>query len=73
MDRSDVDAQGQHAEELATYFAKFSAAMTRMEDELARWKVYEEDYKALKTTLLDLPKETSHSVMVRGRETSCGV
>ncbi|KAF9364906.1 uri1, prefoldin-like chaperone [Mortierella sp. NVP85] len=64
MDRSDVDAQGQHAEELATYFAKFSAAMTRMEEELARWKVYEEDYKALKTTLLDLPKETSHSVMV---------
>ncbi|KAF9285483.1 uri1, prefoldin-like chaperone [Mortierella antarctica] len=52
------------AAELATYFSKFSAALTRLEEELGRWKNYEADYEALKTTLLDLPKETSHSVMV---------
>ncbi|KAG0027076.1 uri1, prefoldin-like chaperone [Podila clonocystis] len=52
------------AAELATYFSKFSAALTRLEEELSRWKNYEADYEALKTTLLDLPKETSHNVMV---------
>ncbi|KAG0337013.1 uri1, prefoldin-like chaperone [Podila horticola] len=52
------------AAELATYFSKFSAALTRLEEELGRWKNYEADYEALKTTLLDLPKETSHNVMV---------
>ncbi|KAG0054207.1 uri1, prefoldin-like chaperone [Gryganskiella cystojenkinii] len=50
--------------ELANYFSKFSAALTRLDEELARWKNYETDYNALKTTLLDLPKETSHNVMV---------
>ncbi|KAF9080864.1 uri1, prefoldin-like chaperone, partial [Mortierella sp. AM989] len=53
-----------NAAELAKYFAKFSAALTQLEEEMVRWKNYEEDYKVLKTTLLDLPKETSHSVMV---------
>ncbi|KAG0031979.1 uri1, prefoldin-like chaperone [Podila clonocystis] len=52
------------AAELATYFSKFSAALTRLEEELGRWKNYEADYEALKTTLIDLPKETSHNVMV---------
>ncbi|GJJ68644.1 unconventional prefoldin RPB5 interactor 1 [Entomortierella parvispora] len=58
MDRDSETA------ELANYFSKFSAALTRLDEELARWKNYESDYEALKTTLLDLPKETSHSVMV---------
>lgn len=56
------------AAELATYFSKFSAALTRLEEELGRWKNYETDYEALKTTLLDLPKETSHNVMVRNKK-----
>lgn len=59
MDRDSETA------ELANYFSKFSAALTRLDEELARWKNYESDYEALKTTLLDLPKETSHPVMVR--------
>ncbi|KAF9575062.1 uri1, prefoldin-like chaperone [Mortierella alpina] len=64
MDLSqDADRQAEAAE-LAKYFSKFSAALTRLDEELARWKNYEADYQALKTTLLDLPKETSHSVMV---------
>ena len=58
MDRDSESA------ELANYFSKFSAALTRLDEELARWKNYEADYEALKTTLLDLPKETTHSVMV---------
>ncbi|KAF9898949.1 uri1, prefoldin-like chaperone, partial [Lobosporangium transversale] len=56
-------AREEEATELATYFAKFSAALTQIEEELTRWKGYEEDYRALKSTLLDLPKETTHSVM----------
>ncbi|KAF9428943.1 Eukaryotic translation initiation factor 2 subunit 3 [Podila epigama] len=54
----------EEAAELASYFSKFSAALTRLEEELGRWKNYEADYEALKSTLLDLPKETSHNVMV---------
>ncbi|KAF9402353.1 uri1, prefoldin-like chaperone [Mortierella sp. AD011] len=64
MDRSKDKVSEAEAAELAKYFSKFSAALTQLEEEMARWKNYEEDYKALKTTLLDLPKETSHSVMV---------
>jgi hypothetical protein len=65
MDHPNDTMRGQESIDLANYFAKFSAAVTRVEEELERWKAYEEDYKALKTTLLDLPKETSHNVMVR--------
>ncbi|KAG0347171.1 uri1, prefoldin-like chaperone [Podila humilis] len=54
----------EEAAELAKYFSKFSEALTRLEDELGRWKNYEDDYDSLKSTLLDLPKETSHNVMV---------
>ncbi|KAF9344481.1 uri1, prefoldin-like chaperone [Mortierella sp. AD094] len=64
MDRSKDKLSEAEAAELAKYFAKFSAALTQLEEEMARWKNYEEDYKALKTTLLDLPNETLHSVMV---------
>ncbi|KAF8966720.1 uri1, prefoldin-like chaperone [Entomortierella lignicola] len=64
MDRSKEKVSEAEAAELAKYFAKFSAALTQLEEEMARWKNYEEDYKALKTTLLDLPNETTHSVMV---------
>ncbi|KAI8606578.1 hypothetical protein EDD21DRAFT_166643 [Dissophora ornata] len=64
MDLSNGKDREAEAAELATYFARFSAALTQLEEELARWKNYETDYNALKTTLLDLPKETSHSVMV---------
>ena len=64
MDRSKGKDREAEAAELATYFARFSAALTQLEEELVRWRNYETDYNALKTTLLDLPKETSHSVMV---------
>ncbi|KAF9438495.1 uri1, prefoldin-like chaperone [Entomortierella beljakovae] len=64
MDQSKSQVSEAEAAELAGYFAKFSAALTQLDEELARWKNYEEDYTALKTTLLDLPKETSHPVMV---------
>ncbi|KAI1305144.1 uri1, prefoldin-like chaperone [Mortierella claussenii] len=64
MDHSQEQLREEEAAELAGYFAKFSAALTQLEDELARWKNYETDYQALKTTLLDLPKEISHPVMV---------
>jgi len=65
MDRAKESDRAAESAELANYFSKFSAALTRLEDELTRWKNYESDYQALKTTLLDLPKETSHAVMVR--------
>ncbi|CAO3573489.1 unnamed protein product [Mortierella alpina] len=64
MDLSQSADRQAEAAELAKYFSKFSAALTRLDEELARWKNYEADYQALKTTLLDLPKETSHPVMV---------
>ncbi|KAF9938003.1 uri1, prefoldin-like chaperone [Mortierella alpina] len=64
MDLSQGADRQAEAAELAKYFSKFSAALTRLDEELARWKNYEADYQALKTTLLDLPKETSHPVMV---------
>ncbi|KAF9927585.1 uri1, prefoldin-like chaperone [Linnemannia zychae] len=64
MDPSQESDRAAESAELAQYFAKFSAALTRLEEELARWKNYEADYQALKTTLLDLPKEISHPVMV---------
>ncbi|KAF9150597.1 uri1, prefoldin-like chaperone [Linnemannia schmuckeri] len=64
MDRSQEPNRAAETAELATYFSKFSAALTRLDEELARWKNYEADYQALKTTLLDLPKEISHPVMV---------
>ncbi|KAF9189869.1 uri1, prefoldin-like chaperone [Haplosporangium sp. Z 767] len=63
MDRPQTNRQ-EETEELAQYFSKFSAALTQLEEELTRWKNYEADYEALKTTLLDLPKETTHNVMV---------
>lgn len=65
MDRSQEPDRAAETAELANYFSKFSAALTRLDEELARWKNYEADYQALKTTLLDLPKEISHPVMVR--------
>lgn len=71
MNRSKIKTQEQEKTELATYFAKFTAAVTRIEEELARWKAYEDDYEALKTTLLDLPKEISHAVMVRRGKMIC--
>ncbi|KAH7059303.1 hypothetical protein BKA57DRAFT_444487 [Linnemannia elongata] len=64
MDRSQEPDRAAETAELANYFSKFSAALTRLDEELARWKNYEADYQALKTTLLDLPKEISHPVMV---------
>ncbi|KAK3843001.1 MAG: hypothetical protein J3R72DRAFT_474230 [Linnemannia gamsii] len=64
MDRSEEPDRAAEAADLANYFSKFSAALTRLDEELARWKNYEADYQALKTTLLDLPKEISHPVMV---------
>ncbi|KAF9949326.1 uri1, prefoldin-like chaperone [Mortierella alpina] len=64
MDLSQSADRQAEAAELAKYFSKFSAALTRLDEELARWKNYEADYQALKTTLLDLPKEISHPVMV---------
>jgi hypothetical protein len=70
MDLSQSADRQAEAAELAKYFSKFSAALTRLDEELARWKNYEADYQALKTTLLDLPKETSHPVMVRDRRWS---
>jgi hypothetical protein len=66
MDRSQDPDRDAETAELANYFSKFSAALTRLDEELARWKNYEADYQALKDTLLDLPKEISHPVMVRG-------
>ncbi len=71
MDLSQGADRQAEAAELAKYFSKFSEALTRLDEELARWKNYEADYQALKTTLLDLPKETSHPVMVRDRESRC--
>lgn len=65
MDRSQEPDRAAETAELANYFSKFSAALTRLDEELARWKNYEADYQALKVTLLDLPKEISHPVMVR--------
>jgi hypothetical protein len=74
MDRSQEPDRAAEAADLANYFSKFSAALTRLDEELARWKNYEADYQALKTTLLDLPKEISHPVMVtqitRSKESS---
>ncbi|KAG0298303.1 uri1, prefoldin-like chaperone [Dissophora globulifera] len=64
MERAMDKDREADASELATYFAKFSAALSRLEGEMARWKAYEDDYVALKSTLLDLPNETSHAVMV---------
>ncbi|KAG0207941.1 uri1, prefoldin-like chaperone [Mortierella sp. GBA30] len=64
MNQTQSADRQEEAAELAKYFSKFSAALTRLDEELARWKNYEADYQALKTTLLDLPKETSHPVMV---------
>ncbi|KAK3838681.1 MAG: hypothetical protein JOS17DRAFT_730922 [Linnemannia elongata] len=64
MDRSQEPDRAAETAELANYFSKFSAALTRLDEELARWKNYEADYQALKVTLLDLPKEISHPVMV---------
>ncbi|KAG9072395.1 uri1, prefoldin-like chaperone [Linnemannia hyalina] len=64
MDRSQEPDRAAETSELANYFSKFSAALTQLDEELARWKNYESDYQALKTTLLDLPKEISHPVMV---------
>ncbi|KAF9909486.1 uri1, prefoldin-like chaperone [Linnemannia zychae] len=64
MDRTQEPDRAAEAADLANYFSKFSAALTRLDEELARWKNYEADYQALKTTLLDLPKEISHPVMV---------
>ncbi|KAG0251923.1 uri1, prefoldin-like chaperone [Mortierella polycephala] len=63
MDRPQIDRQ-EETGELAQYFSKFSAALSQLEEELTRWKNYEADYEALKTTLLDLPKETTHNAMV---------
>ncbi|KAG0257768.1 uri1, prefoldin-like chaperone [Actinomortierella ambigua] len=53
-----------NATELSTYFAKVSAAMARIDEEMARWNNYKADYKALKETLQDLPKQTTHNIMV---------
>ncbi|KAG0295616.1 uri1, prefoldin-like chaperone [Linnemannia gamsii] len=64
MDRSQKPDRAAETAELANYFSKFSAALTQLDEELARWKNYEADYQALKDTLLDLPKEVSHPVMV---------
>ncbi|KAG0236012.1 uri1, prefoldin-like chaperone [Actinomortierella wolfii] len=53
-----------NATELSTYFARVSAALARIDEEMARWNNYKTDYEALKQTLLDLPKETTHDIMV---------